>query len=127
MKKYIGICSFMILSLFIVASISIVDCFAWGQKYQQELTDNPKLDEANQLYKKAISSIEDGDNLHESQRAAQSYADGESYLGRAIVALKELGSKYAIDVTKETDVCEKLQKETHSKQGDAKRESNQTL
>ena len=127
MKKYIGICSLVMLSLFVIASINIADCFAWGQKYQQELTDNPKLDEANQLYKKAISSIEDGDNLHESQRAAQSYANGESYLGRAIVALKELGSKYAIDVTKETDVCEKLQRETHSKQGDAKRESNQTL
>ena len=124
MKKYIGVCSLVVLAIFIFASINRGDCFAWGQKYQQELTDNPKLDEANQLYKKAISSIEDGDNLHESQRAAQSYADGESYLGRAIVALKELGNKYTIDVTKETAYCEKLQRETHSKQGDAKRYSN---
>ena len=127
MKKYIGICSLVILAMFVAGSIVPKNCFAWGQSYQRELSDNPKLDEANELYKKAISSIEDGDNLHESQRAAQSYADGESYLGKAIVALKELGSKYAIDVTKETDVCEKLQRETHSKQGDAKRESNQTL
>lgn len=127
MKKYVGVCSLIMLVMFAVASVNTLNCFAWGQKYQQELTDNPKLDEANQLYKKAISSIEDGDNLHESQRAAQSYADGESYLGRAIVVLKELGSKYTIDVTKETEVCEKLQRETHSKQGMAKRESRQTL
>ena len=127
MKKYIGICSLVLLTMFVFASINALNCFAWGKKYQQELTDNPKLDEANQLYKKAISSIEDGDNLHESQRAAQSYADGESYLGRAIVALKELGSKYAIDVTKETEFCEKLQREIHSHQGMAKRESRQTL
>ena len=127
MKKYIVIGSLVLLAMFIIASVVPADCFAWKQKYQQELTDNPKLDEANQLYKKAISSIEDGDNLHESQRAAQSYADGESYLGRAIVALKKLGSQYTIDVIKETEVCEKLQRETHSKQGMAKRESRQTL
>ena len=122
-KKYAGVCSLVMLALFVVASINTADCFAWGhQKYQQELTDNPKLDEANQLYKKAISSLEDGDNVHESQRAAGFYATGESYLGRAIFALKDLGNKYSIDVTKEIAFCENLQRETHSKQGDAKRE-----
>ena len=127
MKKYVVVYSLVMLVIFAIVLVNTVDCFAWGQKYKQELTDNPKLDEANQLYKKAISAIEDGDNLHESQRAAQSYADGESYIGRAIVALRELGSKNAIDVTKETEVCEKLQKETHSKQGMAKREPRQAL
>ena len=123
MKKYIGICSLVMLVMFVAASINALNCFAWGQKYQQELTDNPKLDEANKLYKKAISSIEDGDDVHESQRAAKFYATGESYLGRTIFSLKELGNKYAIDVTKEIEFCEKLQRETHSKQGDAKRYS----
>ena len=127
MKKYIGICSLAILIMFIVASIGTGNRLAWGERYQQELTDNPKLDEANQLYKKAISSIEDGDNVHESQRAAQFYATGESDLGRAVFALKELGSRYNIDVTKEIEFCEKLQRDTHSKQGDAKRESTQPL
>ena len=122
MKKYIVIGSLVLLAMFVVASIGPADCFAWKQQYKQELTDNPKLDEANSLYKKAISSIEDGDNVHESQRAAQFYATGESYLNKTVFALKELGSKYAIDVTKETEFCEKLQRETHSKQGDAKRE-----
>ena len=122
MKKCILVCSLVMLALFAIVSINTADCFAWGHRYQQDLTDNPKLDEANQLYKKAISSIEDGDRVHEPQRAVEFYATGESYLGRAIVSLKELGSENAIDVTKETELCEKLQRETHSKQGEAKRE-----
>ena len=111
------------LAIFVFASINAVDCFAWGQKHQQELTDNPKLDEANKLYKKAISSIEDGDNVHESQRAAEFYATGESYLERTVFALRELGNRYAIDVSKEIEYCEKLQREIHSTQGMARRES----
>ena len=123
MKKYIGVCGLAMLAMFVIAAIHPADCFAWRQKYQQELTDNSKLDEANGLYKKAISCIEDGDDVHESQRAAQFYANGESYLERTIFALKELGNQYAIDVSKEIEFCEKLQRETHSKQGIAKRES----
>ena len=123
MKKFIGICSLVLIAMFIVASINPGDCFARRQKYQQELTDNPKLDEANRLYKKAISCIEDGDNVHESQRAAKFYADAESYLRKTVFALKELGNQYTIDVTKEIKVCEKLERETHSTQGDAKRYS----
>ena len=123
MKKCIGICSLAILAMFVAASIVPADCFAWRQKYQQELTDNPKLDEANSLYKKAIRWIEDGDGVHEPQRAAQFYSNAEEYLRRTIFALKELGSKHTIDVTKEIEFCEKLQRETHLKQGIAKRES----
>ena len=123
MKKYIGICSMVMLAMFVASSINPADCFAWRQKYQQELTDNPKLDEANKLYEKAIRWIEDGDGVHEPQRAATFYANAEEYLRRTIFALKELGNKYTIDVTKEIEFCEKLQKETHSAQGDAKRES----
>ncbi len=123
MKKYIGICSLVTLAIFVVASINPADCFAWRQKYQQELTDNPKLDEANRIYKKAIPWIEDGDGVHESQRAAQFYANAESYLTKTILKLKELGQKDSIDVSKEVDFCEKLLRETHSKQGMAKRES----
>ena len=123
MKKCIGICSLVLLAMFVVASINPADCFAWRQKYQQELTDNPKLEEANSLYETSIRWIEDGDGVHEPERAVQFYSNAEEYLRRTIYALKELGTKYTIDVTKETDFCEKLQKETHSKQGIAKRES----
>ncbi|MCX5714482.1 MAG: hypothetical protein NT033_06715 [Candidatus Omnitrophica bacterium] len=123
MKKCIGICSLVLLTMFVVASINPTDCFAWRQKYQQELTDNPKLEEANKLYETSIRWIEDGDGVHEPERAAQFYSNAEEYLRRTIYALKELGTKYAIDITKETDFCEKLQRETHSKQGMAKRES----
>ena len=123
MKKYIGICSLVLLAMFVVASINPGDCFAWRQKYQQELTDNPKLDEANKLYEKAIRWIEDGDGVHEPQRAAQFYSNAEEYLRRTIFELKERGNQYNIDVTKEVEFCEKLQRETHSAQGDAKRES----
>ena len=122
MKIYIVIGSLVMLAMFVVASIGPADCFAWRQKYQQELTDNPKLDEANQLYKKAISSIEDGDGVHEPQRAVEFYANSESYLTKTILKLKELSQKDNIDVSKETEFCEKLLRETHSKQGDAKRE-----
>ena len=122
MKKIIGICSLVMLAVFVAASIGPKDCFAWKEKYQQELTDNTKLDEANTLYKKAIRWIEDGDGVHEPQRAAQFYNNGEEYLRRTVYALRELGSQNDIDVAKEIEFCEKLQKETHSAQGDAKRE-----
>ena len=123
MKKYIVIGSLVLLAMFVASSIVPADCFAWRQKYQQELTDNQKLDEANSLYKKAIRWIEDGDGVHESQRAATFYANAEEHLRRTVVALKELGSKYDIDVTKDVEYCEKLEKEIHSSQGDAKRYS----
>ena len=123
MKKYIGICGMILLAMFVVASIDPAKCFAWREKYEQELTNNPQLDEANKLYEKAISWLEDGDGVHESQRATQFYSNAESYLRRAIFALRQLGNKYTIDVTKEIESCEKLQRETHSKQGDAKRYS----
>lgn len=123
MKKCIGICGLVLLAIFVVASISPVDCFAWRPTYQQELTDNSKLDEANRLYKKAIRWIEDGDGVHESQRAAQFYANAESYLTKTILKLKEIGLKESIDVSKEIDFCEKLLRDTHSHQGMAKRES----
>lgn len=123
MKKYIGICSLVMLAMFVVASINPADCFAWRQNYQQELTDNPKLEDANKLYEKSIRWIEDGDGVHEPERAAEFYSNAEEGLRRTTYALKELGSKYTIDVTKEIEFCEKLQRETHSKQGIAKRES----
>ena len=123
MRKYIVIGSLVMLGMFVVAFISPADCFASRQEYKKELTDNPKLDEANSLYKKAIRWIEDGDGVHEPQRAATFYANAESYLTKTILKLKELGLKESIDVSKEVDFCEKLLKETHSHQGMAKRES----
>ncbi len=123
MKKYIMIGSLVMLAMFIIASVVPADCFAWRPQYKQELTDNPKLDEANTLYKKAIRWIEDGDGVHEPQRAATFYANAESYLTKTILKLKELGLKENIDVSKEVDFCEKLNRETHSHQGMAKRES----
>ena len=124
MRKCIGICSMVMLAMFVVASIGPADCFAWKQQYKQELTDNPKLDEANTLYKKAIRWIEDGDGVHESQRAATFYANAESYLTKAVLELKETGQKDNIDVSKEVEFCEDLLKEVHSSQGMAKRESS---
>ena len=123
MKKCIGICSLIMLAMFVAGLIVSSDCFAWRQKYQQELTDNPKLEEANKLYEKAVRWIEDGDGVHEPERAAEFYSNAEEYLRRAIYALKEIGNRENIDVAKEIEFCEKLQRETHSTQGDAKRES----
>lgn len=122
MKKYIGVCGLAILAMFVAAAINPADCFA-RQKYQDELTDNSKLDEANRLYKEAIRWIKDGDGVHESERAVGFYANGESYLTKTILKLKELGLKESIDVSKEVEFCEKLLRQTHSRQGMAKRES----
>lgn len=123
MKKYIVIGSLVLLAMFVVASVGPADCFAWKQQYKQELTDNPKLDEANSLYKKSIRWIEDGNGVHEPQRAVTFYANAESYLTKTILKLKELGQQDSIDVSKEVEFCEKLLRETHSHQGMAKRES----
>ena len=122
MKKYFWIYSFAVLVVFTVTSIAPGVCFAWKQKYQEELTDNPKLAEANKLYKKAIHQIKYGDGVHEPQRAVERYAKAEAYLGSTVDALDELGHEYNLDVTKEIEFCEKLNKETHSKYGMAKRE-----
>ena len=123
MKKYTVVCSLMMLTIFVVALISAADCFAFRPQYQKELTDNSKFDEANGLYKKAIKCIKNGDGVHEPQRASTFYADGETYLTRTVVKLKELGQKESIDVSKEVEFCEKLLRETHSHQGMAKRET----
>ncbi len=122
MRKCIGIYGLLALVAFAVASIGPAECFAQRPTYQQELTDNPKLEDANKLYKEAIRWVKDGDGVHESERAAEFYANAESYLTRTILKLKELGLKENIDVTKEVDFCEKLLRETHSHQGMAKRE-----
>ena len=74
------------------------------------------------FYKKAIRWIENGDGVHEPQRAAEFYANAESYLTKTILKLKELGLKDSIDVSKDVEFCEKLQREIHSRQGMAKRE-----
>lgn len=123
MKTCIVFCGLVMLAMFIIALIVPSDCFAWRQQYKQELTDNPKLDEANKLYEKAIRWVEDGDGVHEPQRAVEFYANSESYLTKTILKLKELGQRESIDVSKEVEFCEKLLRETHSKQGMAKRES----
>jgi uncharacterized protein YneF (UPF0154 family) len=123
MKTCIVFCGLVILAMFVIALIVPSDCFAWRQQYKQELTDNPKLDEANKLYEKAIRWVEDGDGVHEPQRAVEFYANSESYLSKTILKLKELGQRESIDVSKEVEFCEKLLRETHSKQGMAKRES----
>ena len=123
MKKYIVIGSLVMLAMFIIVSVVPKDCFAWKQQYKQELTDNPKLDEANSLYKKSIRWIKDGDGVHESERAATFYANAESYLTKTILKLKELGREDNIDVSREIEFCEKLLSQTHSDRGMAKRES----
>ena len=113
MKKYIRICSVILSVMLVIAFISTVECFALRETYQQKISDDPKLEEANALYKKAITRIEDGDGVGESQRAAQLYDTAESYLTNTIAKLKELGKKNNIDVSKEVEFCVTLQKQTH--------------
>jgi hypothetical protein len=117
---------FFVLSVaafFVLASFHSPDCFARKrEKYQQELTDNKKLQEANRIYKKAVRYIERGDGALRKRpgEALQLYSNAESYLNNTIYKLNELGQAEDIDVSKEVTFCEELWRETHVKTGTAR-------
>jgi len=123
MKKYAVICSLILLTAVLAASAGPIASFAWSTKnYPQALTADPRLAEPNDLYKEAVWFNELGEGAHEPQRAEKHYADAEADLRRAVFLLKELGFQYSIDVSKEIEYCEQFERETHSKQGMARRQ-----
>ncbi len=123
MKSVIRICSLMLLAAFVAASINPAACFARKlPKYQEELSTDPKLAEANELYKKAIGYIHRGDGAFYKRpgEAVQLYSNGESYLNDTVFTLKEIAYKSNIDVSKEIAFCEDLRRKTHVKTNKAR-------
>ena len=106
-----------------LTAISLSACATNRAAYRSELTQNPKFEEANISYKKALRLIRDGDAVPEPERAAQNYEQAESCLADAIFKLKEIGHENGIDVSEDVYYCQKIQGETHSKKGGAHREA----
>ena len=126
MKRFIRICSLVLLATFVITSISPTVCFARKrEKYQQELTDNPQLAEANEIYKRAIRYIEKGDGLlyRRPGEAAQLYSNAESYFNNAAFKLKEISYQKNVDVSKEIEFCKQLERKAHVKYGKARKEA----
>ncbi|MEI8176908.1 MAG: hypothetical protein WCG78_08590 [Candidatus Omnitrophota bacterium] len=118
MKKCRG--GIVLLALGIMA-ISLSACATYKTTYRSELTQNPKCEEANISYKKALHWIHEGDAVPEPERAAQNYDLAESCLTDTIFKLQQIGNKNDIDVSGDVYYCEQMQRETHAKKGTARR------
>ncbi len=118
MKKYIR--GFSILVLGIVV-ISLSSCATCGTPYRRELSNNPKLAEANVSYKKAIDWLNKAECSSVPAEAEISYRTAESYVSDAIYKLNELGHNNNIDVSEDVYYCERIKTETDVKIGAADR------
>ena len=118
MKKYIRGFSILVLG---IAVISLGGCATCGTPYRRELSDNHKLEEANDSYKKAIHWLNKAECSSAPAEAQRSYRTAESYVSDAIFKLKEQGHNNNIDVSEEVYYCEKIKTETDVKIGAADR------
>jgi hypothetical protein len=123
MKKFIKVLSLAVLAVFVIALFVPTECLARRhEKYQENLTDNQQLGEANAIYKKAVRFMERGDGAFRKRpgEAAALYFDAESYLNSTIFKLNELKQKFSIDVSKEIGLCEELWRKTHVKTAESR-------
>ncbi len=118
MRKYIQ--GFSIL-VFVIVVISLSGCATCGTSYRRELTNNPKLAEANVSYKKAIDWLNKAECSSTPFQAKEFYATAESYLSDAIYKLNEMGHNNNIDVSEDVYYCERIKTETDVKIGAAER------
>jgi len=114
MKRYIQGFSVLLLGIVVIALSSCATC---GTPYRKELTDNSKLTEANQSYKKAIDWLNQAECSSNRNEAQRSYTTAESYLSDAVFKLKEEGNNNNIDVSEDVYYCEKIKRETDVKIG----------
>ena len=114
MKKYIR--GFSIL-VFGIAVISLCGCASCGTPYRRELSNNPKLAEANVSYKKAIDWLNKAECSPIPAEAQRSYRTAESYVSDAIFKLNESGHNNNIDVSEDVYYCERIKTETDVKIG----------
>ncbi len=104
-----------------IAVISLSSCATCGTPYRKELSDNPKLSEANTSYKKAIKWLNKAECESIPSEAQRSYRTAESYVSDAIFKLNEAGHSNNIDVSDDVYYCEKIRTETDVKIGQADR------
>ena len=102
--------------------ISISACATCGTSYRSELTDKPGLEEAEVSYHKALYWIGKGDCALRAPKAREAYLTADSYLSDTIYKLKEAALEKKIDVDNEVYYCEKIQRETHAKEGIIRKE-----
>ncbi len=117
MRKYYRGLSILILGIVV---ISLSSCATCKTPYRSELSQNPKLSEANDSYKKAIDWLEKGECATSSD-AEEFYRTGESYISDAIFKLQKVGHDNNIDVSEDIFYCEKIKRETDVKIGAADR------
>jgi hypothetical protein len=109
MKKYIQRCGLVALGIVV---ISLSGCATCGTSYRKELTQNHKLAEANESYRKAIVWLDKAECASTPSDTSRCYITAESYLSDAIFKLKKLGHDNAIDVSEDVYYCEKIKTET---------------
>ncbi len=118
MRKHIQ--GFSIL-VFVIVVIALSGCATCSTPYRKELTNNPKLADANESYKKAIDWLNKAECSSVSAEAERSYRTAESYVSDAIYKLNELGHNNNIDVSEDVYYCERIKTETDVKIGAADR------
>lgn len=106
MKRFTGVFDFLAIGIAIVLIGGCATCPR--TPYRKELTNNPKLEEAQISYKKTAYWIDKGDCSIYPFQAKENYAKAESYLSDTIFKLKRLGSDNNIDVSEEVEYCERL-------------------
>jgi len=118
MRKCIRGFSILVLG---IAVIALSGCATCKTQYRRELSNNPKLAEANESYKKAIDWLDKAECSSAPTEAQRSYRTAESYVSDAIFKLKEAGNNNNIDVSEDVYYCEKIKRETDVKIGQADR------
>lgn len=104
-----------------IVVIALSGCATYATSYRRELSNNPKLTEANVSYKKAIDWLDKAECSSIPSQAKEFYATAESYLSDAIFKLKEQGYNNNINVSEDLYYCEKIKRETDVKIGAADR------
>jgi len=118
MRKYIQVFSIFVLG---VVAIGLSSCATCGTSYRRELSQNPKLREANISYKKAINWLDKAECSITPTEAGSFFVTAESYLSDAIYKLEQQGHDNNIDVSEDVYYCEKIKRETDVKIGAAER------
>lgn len=118
MRKYIQVFGIFVLA---VVVISLSSCATCGTSYRRELSNNPKLAEADTSYKKAIKWLDRAECSITPAEAASFFRTAESYLSDAIYKLEQQGHDHDIDVSEDIYYCEKIKNETDVKIGAAER------
>ena len=118
MKRYIRGFSALVLGIFVV---SLSSCATCATSYRRELSNDPKLAEADKSYKKAIDWLDKAECSITPSEQGSFFATAESYLSDAIYKLKQLGYDNNIDVSDDVYYCEKIKRETDVRIGAAER------